>query len=189
MTTRSEATPAACPLDRMVMPHPPVLDVCCGGRMMWFDKQDTRTLFMDKREGTRVVDVGTPGTIGRSPRVVSPDGIHDFADMDFQDNTFWHVVFDPPHFHKGAGATGIIAFNFGLLPDNWRDMLRLGFAECFRVLKPNGTLIFKWCEVEIPLREVLALTPEKPLYGHRSGKKAQTHWVAFMKTCRTDDGA
>jgi hypothetical protein len=28
---------------------------------------------------------------------------------------------------------------------------------------------------------VLALTPEKPLYGHRSGKKAQTHWIAFLK--------
>lgn len=101
--------------------------------------------------------------------------------MNIPDNTFWHVVFDPPHFHKGAGATGRIAFDFGLLPDNWRDMLRDGFTECFRVLKPHGTLIFKWCEAEIPLREVLALTREKPLYGHRSGKKAQTHWIAFMK--------
>jgi hypothetical protein len=36
------------------------------------------------------------------------------------------------------------------------------------------------CEAEIPLREVLELTNEKPLYGHRSGKKAQTHWVAFI---------
>ena len=49
------------------------------------------------------------------------------------------------------------------------------------MLKPHGTLIFKWNEVDIPLREVLALTPEKPLYGLRSGKKANTHWVAFIK--------
>jgi hypothetical protein len=37
------------------------------------------------------------------------------------------------------------------------------------------------------LREVLALTPEKPLYGHRSGKKAQTHWVAFLKPNAADE--
>ena len=29
--------------------------------------------------------------------------------------------------------------------------------------------------------EVLALTPEKPLFGHKSGKKMGTHWVAFLK--------
>jgi 23S rRNA G2069 N7-methylase RlmK/C1962 C5-methylase RlmI len=149
--------------------------------MFWFDKQDERALFADKRQGMRIIDVGTPGTIGRTPKVVAPDVLQDFTAMNIPDNTFWHVVFDPPHFHKGAGATGRIAFDFGLLPENWRDMLRDGFTECFRVLKPHGTLIFKWCEAEIPLREVLALTPEKPLYGHRSGKKAQTHWVAFMK--------
>lgn len=28
---------------------------------------------------------------------------------------------------------------------------------------------------------VPALAPERPLFGHRSGKKAQTHWVAFIK--------
>lgn len=27
----------------------------------------------------------------------------------------------------------------------------------------------------------LALTPEKPLIGHRSGKTARTHWVTFLK--------
>ena len=171
-----------------VLGFPPVLDACCGTRMFWFDKQDKRALFADKRQGTRIIDVGTPGTIGRTPKVVAPDVLQDFTAMNLPDNTFWHVVFDPPHFHKGAGATGRIAFDFGLLPSNWRDMLRDGFTECFRVLKPHGTLIFKWCEAEIPLREVLALTPEKPLYGHRSGKKAQTHWVAFMKPNAPHEG-
>ena len=160
---------------------PPVLDACCSTRMMWFDKQDARALYIDKREGTRVIDVGTPGTKGRKPKTVAPDVLADFREMPFPDESFDHVVFDPPHFYKGAGKTGRIAFDFGLLEETWRDDLRQGFAECFRVLRDCGTLIFKWCEVEIPLREVLALTPEKPLYGHRSGKKAMTHWVAFIK--------
>lgn len=163
------------------MQFPPVLDACCGTRMFWFDHNDSRTLYVDKREGTRIIDVGTPGTIGRKPKTVAPDRLEDFTRLTFPDNSFWHVVFDPPHFHKGAGATGRIAFDYGLLPSDWRDELRKGFKECFRVLKPMGTLIFKWCEAEIPLREILELTPHQPLYGHRSGKKAQTHWVAFLK--------
>jgi len=76
----------------------------------------------------------------------------------------------------------VLGFSYGSLDkETWKDDLRKGFAECFRVLKPNGTLIFKWNEIDIPLKEVLALTNEKPLYGHKSGKKANTHWVAFVK--------
>jgi len=29
--------------------------------------------------------------------------------------------------------------------------------------------------------EILALTPEVPLFGHQSGKTMQTHWIAFLK--------
>jgi SAM-dependent methyltransferase len=160
----------------------PVLDACCGTRMMWFDKQDVRALYIDNREGIRIVDNGmTAATKGRKPREVRPDQIADFTKLPFPPETFWHVVFDPPHLKARENPDSVLRFNYGQLNDAWRDDLRLGFAECFRVLRPHGTLIFKWCESQIPLREVLALTPEKPLYGHRSGKKAQTHWVAFMK--------
>ena len=160
---------------------PPVLDACCGSRMFWFDKRDERAIYADRRTGTKNMDVGTPSTKGRTPVVIAPDVLQDFTEMQFGDDTFFHVVFDPPHLET-VGDTGFIAFKYGRLTDGWREMIRLGFSECFRVLKPGGTLIFKWCETDIPLRDVLALTPEKPLYGHRSGKKAQTHWVAFMKT-------
>lgn len=51
----------------------------------------------------------------------------------------------------------------------------------FRVLKPNGTLIFKWNEHEIRVREILALTDQKPLFGNRCGKTAKSHWIVFMK--------
>lgn len=62
-------------------------------------------------------------------------------------------------------------------------MLKNGFAECFRVLENEGILIFKWSEVDIPLKEILKLTPQKTLFGHRSGKNMNTHWVCFMKGC------
>lgn len=70
---------------------------------------------------------------------------------------------------------------YGLLNGDWKNMLRLGFAECFRVVKPNGVIIFKWSEHDHPLKEILALTQEKPLFGHKTGKQARTHWITFLK--------
>lgn len=159
----------------------PVLDACCGSRMMWFDKSDDRCLFADCREAEMQIDHLPSQKKGTSPITIEPDRIHDFRDMPYQDEYFHHVVFDPPHV-RNISMKSVIGFKYGALSkETWRDDIRAGFAECFRVLRPNGTLIFKWNEVDIPLREVLALTNQKPLYGHRSGKKAQTHWVAFIK--------
>lgn len=45
--------------------------------------------------------------------------------------------------------------------------------------KFKGELV--WNEYQIPVKEVLALTPVKPLIGHRSGKQSKTHWLVFMK--------
>jgi SAM-dependent methyltransferase len=158
-----------------------VLDPCCGCKMMWFDKEDNRAIFADKRKGEMKID-HLPSQFGRSSKKVDPDKIHDFRNMDFEDESFWHIVFDPPHV-KNISLKSVTGFSYGSLDkDTWRDDLRKGFLECFRVLKTNGTLIFKWNEIQIPLKEVLSLTKYKPLYGHRSGKKALTHWVAFIKT-------
>ena len=60
-------------------------------------------------------------------------------------------------------------------------MIQNGFKEAFRVLERDGVLIFKWSEVQIPLREILPLSPYQPLFGHRSGKNMNTHWLCFMK--------
>ena len=156
--------------------YPPVLDACCGSRAMWFDKKDSRAMYVDIRnEDFGKVQDG-------AWLKVEPDQIADFTDLPFPPDTFDHIVFDPPHCKGSEGRLkGCIGMRYGLLFDGWQEMLRQGFAECFRVLRPGGTLIFKWCEGEIPLRDVLALTPEKPLYGNRSGKASKTHWIAFLK--------
>ena len=155
---------------------PPVLDACCGARMMWFNKQDGRALFQDKRcenygmqKNGRVLEV-------------APDVVADFTKMPYPDGSFDLVVFDPPHM-RGTEARkgGVMGRSYGLLFDGWEDDLSAGFGECFRVLRDRGTLIFKWCELEIPLSQILALTDKKPLFGHRSGKSSKTHWVAFLK--------
>lgn len=65
--------------------------------------------------------------------------------------------------------------------ETWREDLRQGFSEALRVLKPHGTLIFKWNETQIKVREILALTDVQPVVGHVSGKQANTHWICFLK--------
>jgi len=160
--------------------YPPVLDACCGTRAFWFDKEDRRAVFHDKRNGELSIrpDKSHPAR----NLIVRPNVVGDFIDLKFPSNTFALVVFDPPHIQGGeARERGVIGKTFGLLPVGWKEMLRKGFSECFRVLRPEGVLVFKWCEVETPLREVLALTPERPLFGHKVGKMMRTHWIAFLK--------
>lgn len=151
----------------------PVLDATAGPRMMWFDPADARAVYVDERHETVTLCDGRTITI-------EPDVQADFRSLPFPDATFHHVVFDPPHMER-VGKTSWTRAKYGALFPTWRDDLAGGFAECFRVLKPGGTLIFKWNEYQIPVSEVLALTSHKPLYGHRSGKQSKTHWVAFLK--------
>lgn len=157
----------------------PVLDVCCGSRMFWFDREDSRAVFMDNRsESWTLKDKSSRG--GARHFELRPQILGDFQSIPFADGAFFLVVFDPPHLLRN-GANGWLAKKYGKLPREWRSTIRSGFAECFRVLRPNGTLVFKWNERDIPVSEILALTPEKPLFGQRCGKGANTHWLVFMK--------
>lgn len=160
-----------------IVSFPCVLDACCGARMFWFNKHDPRAVYVDKRRET-FVHVRTD--CGNKTVTVDPDHVADFTALPFPDNTFDHVVFDPPH--VSGKRTGNVLAYYGTLPADWRDELSRGFSECFRVLRPGGTLIFKWAETQIPVREILALTPVHPLYGHRVGARSKTHWIAFLKS-------
>jgi ubiquinone/menaquinone biosynthesis C-methylase UbiE len=164
--------------------YPPVLDACCGSRMMWYDKADRRAVYHDKRAELFPIEPNRSNPNGTTI-IVAPDVQGDFTDLQFPDETFWHVVFDPPHLSR-LGANGIFAKKYGKLIGDWECELQEGFRECFRVLKPNGTLIFKWSSTEIPLARVIALAPVPPLYGHNTGNHAKTHWIAFLKPNTTD---
>lgn len=153
-----------------------ILDACCGGRMFWFNKKHPDTLYIDIRKEE---DFQTGKGKDNRHRSIKPDRVMDFRKMELLDNSFSLVVFDPPHLK--IGRKSYFAQIYGSLEDTWQEDMRKGFAECFRVLKENGVLVFKWNESDIPLREILSLTPVQPLFGHRSGKAQKTHWVTFMK--------
>jgi len=141
-----------------------ILDVCCGGKMFWFNKNHPKAIYLAKR----VVNKCTIGTAKNARKYeCQPDIQMDFTDLKFSDNSFSLVVFDPPHF-TSLGENSYMAKKYGRLnKNNWKQELQKGFQECFRVLIPEGILIFKWCEHDIPLSKVLKLTTYKPLFGQR----------------------
>ena len=153
-----------------------ILDACCGSRMFWYDRENKHTIYQDNRElNTTLCD-------GRKLEI-KPDTFGDFRKMDYADNTFDLVVFDPPHLLR-AGQKSWIAQKYGVLPKTWKEDIAAGLKECFRVLRPFGTLIFKWNTEQIPFSEVVKLAPEEPLFGD---KRFNTRWVVFCKGARAGD--
>ncbi len=155
-----------------------ILDACCGGKMFWIDKTNAKVLFQDQRL-LKQTSVGK----GKNARLfsVEPDIVGDYRNMPYPDNHFRLVVFDPSHF-TSLGENSYMAIKYGRLDKKtFKEDLRKGFSECFRVLQAGGILVFKWNEYDIPLRVILELTPNVPLFGHPSGKTQKTHWVLFMK--------
>ena len=149
-----------------------IIDVCCGSRMFWFDKNNKDTIFMDNR---KLEDTLCDGR----KLIVNPDVLGDFRNIPYKDNTFKLVVFDPPHLIR-AGENSWLAKKYGKLDSTtWQQDIKKGFDECMRVLDEYGVLIFKWNEQQIKLKEILDNINYKPLFGD---KRAKTHWLVFMKS-------
>lgn len=161
-----------------------VLDPCCGSRMMWFDRGHGDVVFGDSRSETITVTDRSHRQDGTRTLRIEPDVKLDFRALPYSDGAFKLVAFDPPHLVR-AGPRSWMAGKYGKLSKDWRNDLRDGFAECFRVLDPDGVLVFKWNETQVKLAEVLALTPHQPLFGHTSGRGGLTHWLVFMKPHQT----
>lgn len=156
-----------------------ILDVTCGCRSIWFNKHHPNAIYCDKRTEKMTIAFGRARTSVHD-LTIDPDIICDFTDLPFEDESFSLVVFDPPHLTT-AKETAWLVKKYGKLDDDWPKMLHDGFAECMRVLKPDGVLIFKWSEYNIPAADVWKAIGQKPLFGHHSGKKSTTFWGCFMK--------
>lgn len=138
--------------------------------MFWFQPENKDVLFMDHRHGTDTL------SDGRTVRI-APDIVADFCDMPFANESFHLVVFDPPHLVR-AGKRSWLAKKYGVLPKDWRPVIKMGFEECMRVLKPNGVLVFKWSDLQISVGDVLKVISYEPLFGTRRGRGI---FLVFMK--------
>lgn len=149
-----------------------ILDACCGSRMFWYQKECDDVVYMDNRKEEHTLCDGRR-------LAIKPDMVGDFRAMPFADASFDLVVFDPPHL-LNLGEKSWMAKKYGRLErGSWRDDLSKGFAECWRVLRVGGFLVFKWSEGDIRVSEVLKLSFWwKPLFGSKGGK---TVWLVFTK--------
>ena len=154
----------------------PIIDVCCGSKMFWFDRNHSDTVYMDIRELEDTLCDGRK-------LIIKPDVIGDFCNIPFPSSTFKLAVFDPPHLAK-VGENSWMAKKYGRLKDGWQDDIKQGFDECMRVLEPYGILVFKWNEEQIKVKDILSVIPYKPLFGDRRSK---TLWMVFMKSAETHD--
>ncbi len=138
-----------------------ILDATAGSRSIWHKnhKNNPNVLFLDQR-----IEVKGEGSQGVMMPRKDPDGVPipsqpgweckpdilgDFTYLpQFDDETFNHIVWDPPHVKKKG--TGFITMKYGYLGHDWQENLAKGFRELWRLLKTNGTLVFKWAENDIP---------------------------------------
>ena len=101
-----------------------ILDACCGGRAFWFDKSNPAVVFADRR-------VMEPEIVGKGidarVRKCLPDVVMDFRKMDFPNESFQLVVFDPPHLFLGENS--YMAKCYGSLNRaTWQEDISKGFS-------------------------------------------------------------
>ena len=162
------------------MSNKKILDVTCGTRTIWFNKNHPNAIYCDKRDEALTGIWKSTNGLSERTCYVHPDIQCDFTCLPFDDNSFSLVVFDPPHLIR-AGDNSWMVKKYGKLSQGWEQTIREGFMECMRVLKPDGVLIFKWSETQIPADRLWRAIGRKPLFGHHSGKKSKTFWGCFMK--------
>lgn len=151
-----------------------ILDVCCGSKMFWYDKEEPHTTYMDIRD--EVLTYADRDVVREVK--INPDLVSDFRDIPFADDSFDLVVFDPPHLIH-VGDNSWLAKKYGKLDKNtWPQDLKLGFDECMRVLKSNGTMLFKWNEEQIKTKDVFEVFGQQPILGD---KRSKTRWSVFIK--------
>jgi hypothetical protein len=153
-----------------------ILDACCGGRMMWFNKNHPNTVYIDNRTTNKGFVDGKPN------HEVKPDFIMDFKKMGFEDKSFKLVFFDPPHVFANENNNSTFIKCFGRLDKHtWKVDIKKGFDECWRVLDDYGVLVFKWSECNVPLKELLEVIETEPLVRSMRRGLSKTHWLCFMK--------
>ena len=164
-----------------------ILDATCGTKSMWFQKNHPLVTYMDKRSGNFLYWNKTKAE--KTVVKINPDVVSEWKDMPFDNNHFDMVLFDPPHIiQKGDSKNPIkMEVYYSYLPkDSWREILKDGIDELFRVLKPEGVFVFKWAETKVSIDEILKLFPYPPIFGNRTkdlnkAKNDTVHWLLFLK--------
>lgn len=155
-----------------------ILDMSAGNRAMWFNKNDSRVVFLDKRES------------------VKPTIVCDTTEIPyFVGEGYDLVVFDPPH--ENTGANSHMATHYGhSTRAEIIETIKGSGREAHRVTRENALMAFKWNDHAFKLDKVLALMSDywEPLFGshlkNRGGAdaKSQSFWVMLLRKSPTPEG-
>jgi hypothetical protein len=170
-----------------------VLDMTSAFRMMHTDKDNPLVLYLDKRSDFDLANTcyqygklkGKPIYKNWNPK--KPTIQCDFKKTPFPDKKYKLVIIDPPH--RIENDKGDISLKYGVLcPETWQAEIKGAFAEGWRVLDDYGTLVFKWCEHNKDIDEILRLFPVKPVVVQKTaaakkknGRLGSTLWAIFLK--------
>ena len=104
--------------------------------------------------------------------------------MEFKDKSFKLVIFDPPHLL--LNKTAWMAKKYGTIKGtDYKGDMKKGFSECWRVLEDYGTLIFKWNDNSVSIKEIRPLFPAEPIIFNKIKTKGKiTWWFVFLKIPR-----
>lgn len=91
-----------------------MIDVACGSKQFWFDKNNKNVEFCDNRT------IPYHEYYPHRYIEVSPDTVCDFTALPFEDGSFKLVVFDPPHLNR-VGENTWIALKYGCLKGDWKE--------------------------------------------------------------------
>ena len=106
--------------------------------MFWFDRKDSRALYIDKRRETHMAkDCSVKN--GEREIVVNPDMVADFTNLPLPSDTFSLVVFDPPHIQRN-GDTSWLLKKYGVLRGEFPRWLAEGtLARIVLAWRPAAT--------------------------------------------------
>ncbi len=110
------------------MTNKTILDMCCGSRMFWFNREDPRAVFVDIRSESHTL-------CDDQHLEIKPDLVAEFRALPFADDSFQVVVFDPAHLTR-CGPNGWQGKKYGILSKSWKKDLIEGFTEAFRMMRP-----------------------------------------------------
>src|SRR5437763_1300083 len=94
--------------------------------------------------------------------------------MTHPDKAFKHIVFDPPHLLRG-GVTGWQRKKYGILNEQtWREDLKTGFAECWRLGCLRDPRIQMERREHPNQKDPRSLSDSAPIYGHPTARSGTT---------------
>lgn len=150
-----------------------ILDLSCGRKAIWFDKNNPLVTFLDIRSGDGIA----PDFICDTKNI--PESVGKDYDL---------VVFDPPHENCGAKSNMAKAYGHFTRKEIIETITGSG-KEAHRLTRKDALMAFKWNDCAYNLDKVLELLAPYwlPLFGHHlrnrggSAAKTQSYWVLLLR--------